>query len=59
MSVRRKQVRDRCYGNTIIYNMADTAQLEREDSMLEAHRTSLLEVIEDKNRTLNKVNNDI
>lgn len=27
---------------------------EREDSLLEAHRTSLLEVIEDKNRAMNK-----
>ena len=29
--------------------------LEREDSLLEAHRTSLLEVIEDKNRAASKV----
>ena len=35
--------------------MAASGQLERDDSFLEAHRTSLLEVIEDKNRTLNKV----
>ncbi|KAL5019345.1 hypothetical protein ScPMuIL_005067 [Solemya velum] len=31
-----------------------SAMEEREDSILEAHRTSLLEVIEDKNRSLNK-----
>ena len=36
--------------------MATSVQLERDDSFLEAHRTSLLEVVEDKNRTLNKVN---
>ncbi|XP_053386548.1 testis-expressed protein 47-like isoform X3 [Mercenaria mercenaria] len=30
--------------------------LEREDSLLEAHRTSLLEVIEDKNRAASKKN---
>lgn len=36
--------------------MAVSAPLEREDSVVEAHRTSLLEVIEDKNRTLNKKN---
>ncbi|KAL4240688.1 hypothetical protein ACF0H5_001480 [Mactra antiquata] len=30
--------------------------MEREDSMLEAHRTSLLEVIEDKNRANSKKN---
>lgn len=29
--------------------------LEREDSLLEAHRTSLLEIIEDKNRAASKV----
>lgn len=30
--------------------------IDREDSLLEAHRTSLLEVIEDKNRALSKKN---
>jgi len=29
--------------------------MEREDSLLEAHRVSLLEVIEDKNRAQSKV----
>ncbi|XP_033734483.1 testis-expressed protein 47-like isoform X4 [Pecten maximus] len=36
--------------------MASAMEQEREDSVIEAHRTSLLEVIEDKNRALNKKN---
>ena len=36
-----------------IYKMA--MEEDPEDPMLESHRTSLLEVIEDRNRTLNKV----
>lgn len=31
--------------------------MEREESLVEAHRISLLEVIEDKNRAANKVLN--
>lgn len=46
-----------CHRNTeqVQTTMATVSAMEeREDSILETHRTSLLEVIEDKNRSLNK-----
>ena len=45
----------RCCGNDrTLFKMAASG-MEREDSLLEAHRVSLLEVIEDKNRAQSKV----
>ena len=41
-----------------IYKMAEEAA-DHDDPLLDTHRTSLLEVIEDRNRALNKVVHNI
>lgn len=43
---------ERHYGD---HNIMASEIDEREDSMLDNHRTSLLDYIEERNRTLNKV----